>query len=98
MATITVTHTKTYALMDAWASTLPWECLIRDTGCCSPTHNHTPMADDPCAVDDCDQSLLPRQECYAVTQLERDENGREQWVCWRHVRPDGGPITVDKSP
>jgi hypothetical protein len=26
-----------------------------------------------------------------VTQLDRDEQGNEQAVCWRHVHPDDGP-------
>jgi len=84
---LTVTRTRTYALMDAWASTLPWDCV-------KPGHTHTPMVGDPCAIDDCRKPLRGREECYAVTQLDRLPDGREQWVCWRHVRPDDGPITV----
>jgi hypothetical protein len=79
MATLTRTHTKTYTLLDAWASTIPWDCLIRETHCCHPVHDHSPMVNDPCAVKDCGKPLLDGEECYAVTQLEG-------WVCWRHVR------------
>lgn len=90
---LTRTRTRTYTLLDAWAETLPWDCLIRDTGCVSRTHDHTPMANAPCAIPDCGEPLKPGEVCYAVTQLDRDEHGREQWVCWRHIRPDNGPIT-----
>lgn len=93
--TLTRTHTKTYALMDAWASTIPWNCLVRATGCVAgPAHNHSPMVNDPCAVDDCREPLRDGETCYAVTQLGRRPDGSEQWVCWRHVRPDDGPITI----
>lgn len=94
MAIITVTHTKTYALLDAWASTQPWDCLVRETTCVSATHSHSPMVDQPCAVEDCREPLRDREVCYYVTQLGRDADGHEQAVCWRHVRPDQGPIVV----
>jgi hypothetical protein len=88
MAVITRTHTKTYALMDAWASTLPWE------DCGTPGHRHSPMIDQPCAIENCRKPLKAREECYYVTQLGRGDNGNEQAVCWRHIRPDDGPIAV----
>ncbi len=84
MATITRTHTKTYTLLDAWASTLPWIC---DT----PGHSHSPITGQPCAVEECGQPLRAGEQCYYVTQLDRDEQGNEQAVCWRHVHPDDGP-------
>lgn len=89
-----MTHTKTYTEYDAWAQTMPWTCLIEDTGCVSSTHNHSPMANEPCAIGSCGKPLLPNEVCYAVTQLERDAEGREPWVCWRHIYPDQGPITA----
>lgn len=46
-----------------------------------------PMVDDPCSVDTCRKPLRAREECYSTTQLDG-------WVCWRHVRPDAGPITT----
>lgn len=103
---LTVVHTRTYTLMHPWAETIPWDCLIRPTNCCAgPEHDHDPMADDPCAVRDCQKPLLAGETCYAVTELDRvtgpppqNPSGRvrerEQWVCWRHVRPDDGPLTV----
>lgn len=94
--TMTHTHTKTYALMDAWANTLPWDCLVRETGCVSTMHDHSPMVDQPCAAEDCGMPLRNREVCYAVTQLGRDTDGRERWVCWRHVRPDYGPLRIPK--
>lgn len=94
---LTRTHTKTYALMDAWAETIPWDCLIKDTGCCSQTHDHAPMANQKCAVEDCQEPLRPSEVCYAVTQLDRLHNGHEPWVCWRHVRPDDGPIGTPRA-
>lgn len=87
MAVLIRTHTKTYALMGAWASTIPHECGDK-TG-----HKHVHVG-DICAVDDCDYTLLRNQECYAVTELPRDANDSEQWVCWRHVRLDDDPIRV----
>lgn len=90
----THTYTKTFALMNPWAETLPWACLVRPTNCTSPTHEHTPMVNDPCAVEDCAEPLLEGEACYAVIGLPRNDRGREQWVCWRHVRPDEGPIRV----
>jgi hypothetical protein len=102
---VTRTHTKTYVLLDPWASTIPWDCLVRDTRCCHPTHDHDPMVGDPCAVEDCRKSLLADETCYAVVQYRRISGplpqnpagrvrDREQRVCWRHVRPDDGPIKV----
>jgi len=84
---IKYTYTKTYALLDPWAETLPWECA---------THAHNPMANDPCAVEDCDELLRAGEVCYAVVELPRLPDGHERWVCWRHVRPDDGPIRVAK--
>lgn len=88
MAVLTRTYTKTYALMDAWASTLPWE------DCGKPGHRHSPMAGQICAAEGCEHQLRAREQCYYVTQLDRDADGNEQAVCWRHVHPDGGPILV----
>jgi len=101
--TLTRTHTKTYVQMDAWAETIPWDCLTRDTRCCSATHDHDPMVGDPCAVGDCGEPLVDGETCYAVCELPsfvgpppRSPAGRVRnrirWVCWRHVRPDDGPI------
>jgi hypothetical protein len=75
--TITRTYTKTYTLLDAWASTTPHE---RGSG-------SSPEENDPCAVESCGKSLERDEECYAVTQLEG-------WVCWRHIRPNDGPIKI----
>ncbi len=87
MATLTRTYTKTYALLSAWASTLPWVCE-------TPGHQHSPMAGQPCAVEDCREPLKAREECYYVVELDRDAEGNEPAVCWRHVRPDEGPIVA----
>lgn len=87
---VTSTHVKTYTLMHPWAETVPWDCLVRETNCCSPTHNHSPMVGDLCAVEACGKPLLEDETCYAVTEMERVD-GREPWVCWRHVHPDAGP-------
>jgi hypothetical protein len=97
---ITHTYTKTYAIMNAWASTIPWDCHVRDTGCVHPTHRHTPMANAPCAVAECAQPLRVDETCYAVVELPAaigaDGYSHQQWVCWRHVRPDAGPIKADR--
>lgn len=90
---ITRTHTKTYALMDAWASTVPHDRLLcRGPIPCDKGHVH---AFDVCAAPQCTERLEPNEVCYAVTQLGRRPDGRgEQWVCWRHVRPDDGPVRI----
>lgn len=88
MAVLTRTHTKTYALMYAWASTTPHECDAP----CDKLHAHV---GDVCAVGDCDEHLRRNEVCYAVVELpDRTPAGGEQWVCWRHVRPDDGPIRI----
>jgi hypothetical protein len=90
MATITRTHTKTYALLSAWASTFPWDCLVNvPTRCCSKTHDHGALVGDICAAPQCDEPLRIDEECYLVT-----EPGIDTAVCWRHVRPDDGAIVV----
>lgn len=86
-----MTYTKTFALMDAWAEKTPSACLVRDTTCRQDVHEHHPMVNDPCAVEDCAEPLLIDQTIYAVTHLPMVD-GHEQWVCWRHVRPDDGPV------
>ena len=78
------THTKTYALLDAWAETTPHAC---EPGCSKP-HAHV---GDPCDAPQCNERLNAEESCYAVTELERDAKGREPWVCWRHIQPDTGP-------
>lgn len=84
--TRTVVHTKTYALLDDWAQSFAWDCLIRETNCASTTHNHAPMVGDLCAVPDCDEPIRERESCYMVTDPDIDG-----WVCWRHIHPDDGP-------
>lgn len=85
--TITRTYTRTYARLNAWASTMPWACT-------QAGHWHTPRVDQPCAVDDCRKPLKAREEVYYVVELPRVD-GVEPAVCWRHVRPDHGPIVVE---
>lgn len=98
------THVKTYALLNAWASTTPHDCK----GCGKP-HVH---AGDLCAVSRCAEPLPANETVYAVTETGRadapepqpcrsnpalttaDCHHAEQWVCWRHIRPDDGPITI----
>lgn len=87
MAALTHTYTKTYALMNAWAQSFPWDCLIRETSCVSATHGHAVMVDQPCAVEDCRKPLRDREVCYRVVEVDG-------YVCWRHVRPDDGPLLV----
>lgn len=47
-----------------------------------------------CSVELCQKPMLPGEVVYYVTELDRDENGREQPVCWRHIHPDSGPVTA----
>lgn len=87
---ISRTHTKTYVLLDAWASTTP---VTREGW----PNWKGPRVGDVCAVDGCDEQLRADEECYYVTQLERREDGSEPAVCWRHVRPDDGPVVAVSS-
>lgn len=86
----TCTYTRTYALMGAWAETTP---VARD-------HKSTYQGareGDPCCAPQCEELLRAGETVYAVTELGREDAnpGRgEPWVCWRHVRPDEGPITI----
>jgi len=82
---VACTHTITFALMDAWAQTFPSDPPLR-LGV---------VVNEPCSV--CGEPLRAYEVCYFVTQLERDENGREPPVCWRHVRPDDGPTLVPRG-
>jgi len=86
--------TQTCAPIEAWGSTFPWTCLIRQTSCCSTIHDHIPMVGDPCAFDGCDEPLLVDEECYFVAGVPQDPWGRHRAVCWRHVRPGEGPLIV----
>ena len=83
---LTCTHTKTYAELSAWASTLPWG-----------SGDHSPIVGDLCAEERCDEPLLADEVCYAVTELPK-AGEQQPWVCWRHVRPDDGPIKVTPLP
>jgi hypothetical protein len=98
--TITRTHTKTFTLLSAWASTTPAD------------YGSMPRPGSPCAVPSCGRPLKANEAIYAVTETggpdapqpirctanpaltTADCDHAEQWVCWRHIRPDGGPITV----
>lgn len=79
-----MTFTKTYNLLDAWAESTPvhW------------TDKGGPKVGDSCCVPGCEETLQKGEVYYYVTQFERDVNDKEQPVCWRHVRPDQGPVTV----
>jgi hypothetical protein len=88
---------KTTTALIPWAETLPWTCLVEVTGCVSKTHNHNPLANQPCAIAACREPLLADEVCYSMIEMERDADGNEPWVCWRHVRPDGGPVKPDAT-
>jgi hypothetical protein len=92
---ITRAHTKTFALMDAWASTIPHDRRDCEDPCPKP-HVH---AWDVCAAPQCNEHLLLNEVCYSVLQVQSPDTERgELWVCWRHVRPDEGPIRVPRDP
>jgi hypothetical protein len=55
------------------------------------------MIGDACAVPDCREQLRAGEPCYYVVQVPRDATGREQAVCWRHVRR-GGDIPRPRVP
>lgn len=81
------TEPKIYPLMDPWAESTP----------ISTGTNGGPRVGDPCCVVHCDKTLQKGEVYYYVTELGRDTNGNEQPVCWRHVRPDKGPITITEN-
>lgn len=97
--TLTHTYTKTFTLLNAWASTTPAD------------YGDMPRVGDECAVPSCTEHLRENEVVYAVIEtggpdapepalcksgpLTTAECGHaEQWVCWRHVRPDEGPIRI----
>ncbi len=103
--TITHTYTRTWPLLDAWASTLPWNCHTNPAGCVAAGHDHAPVVGDPCAVPECGRPLRGREVCYAAVEYPArtgpppgnpagPHRQREQWVCWRHIRPADGPIVL----
>ena len=83
---LTRTHTRTYTILTAWAETTPHVCAPG----CTKSHAHP---GDQCDAPQCDEQLVAGETCYSVTELPRAADGREPWVCWRHVRPDDGPIS-----
>ena len=86
-----MSHTKTFTVLHPWAETVPWACLVRPTACIHPTHDHSPMVGDPCAA--CGEPLLEYEACYSVIEIRQAADARHPpWVCWRHVRPDDGPV------
>lgn len=90
---ITRTHTKTYALYNAWAETTPVESD-------APEGYRGARVGDLCCEPQCSHHLRVGETVYAVTGLDREHAnpGRnEPWVCWRHVRSDQGPLTLAKG-
>lgn len=80
--------------MNAWAETVTHR---RD----EPGSPQAAREGDPCCAPDCQHTLAADEVAYSPTELDRQHAnpGRaEPWVCWRHVRPDLGPITVDDEP
>lgn len=87
---MTRTHTKTFVTYGAWAETTPHK---RD----APGFDRAAREGDPCCEPQCDEHLRADEVVYAVVELGREDAnpGRnEPWVCWRHVRPDQGPVKV----
>jgi len=90
MAVLTRTHTKTYTLLDPWAQT---DVIPLDT----PGLWGHAREGDLCCAEQCGETLVAGEVVYAVIELGRGDAlpGRgEPWVCWRHVRPDEGPLKV----
>lgn len=88
MVVLTHTYTKTYALLHAWAQT---DALPRDY----PGHREHAREGDLCCAEQCGELLVAGDVVYAPIELDRSDAqpGRgEPWVCWRHIRPDAGPL------
>lgn len=82
---------------------MPYECLTRPGLCPADSHDHTPMAGDPCAAAGCHQLLAAGSWCYAVRELPalwappagrvaQRPRWRQQWVCGAHVNADAGGL------
>lgn len=87
---LTHTRTRTYTLMHAWAETT---VSTGDT----PGVPHAAREDDPCCAPRCDELLVAGETAYSPIELGREHAAlgrREPWVCWRHIRPDDGPLTM----
>ncbi|MEV7011562.1 hypothetical protein [Streptosporangium sp. NPDC051022] len=87
---LTRTYTKTYTLMHAWAETV---VHTKNTIGVSKAVRE----DAPCCAPECDELLVAGEVAYSPVELERTHAnpGRgEPWVCWRHIRPDDGPLRV----
>jgi hypothetical protein len=96
---LTHTYTKTYVRLHAWASTIPADhgdmprpgdpCAVpRCTGYLRD--NETVYAVIESGGPDAPEPVPCRYGPYTTAECGH----AEQWVCWRHVRPDDGPITV----
>ncbi len=87
---ITVTRTRTWELLHAWAETTP----VPEN---EPGHYKGARVGDLCTWPPCGEHFRPGETVYSVTEQDRSDAlpGRtEPWVCWRHVRPDEGPLKV----
>lgn len=88
--TLTRTHTKTRVILNAWAETTP---VSED----SPSHYKGARVGDQCTWPPCGEHLRAGETVYSVVEQDRADAlpGRnEPWVCWRHIRPDEGPLTA----
>src|SRR3954452_16090739 len=101
---LTRTYTRVYVQLDAWASTIPHTCV----GCGRP-HVHAgdacavPSCGKPLPAGETVYAVMQTggpgapepQPCEANPALTTaDCHHAEQWVCWRHVRADDGPVRV----
>jgi hypothetical protein len=101
MGTITRTHTRTWPQLNAWASTTPLAADAPGGGvragdlCAVPRCGDLLRADQTVyAVTETGGPDAPEpQPCEVNPALTTaDCHHAEQWVCWRHVHADRGPV------
>jgi hypothetical protein len=101
---LTRTYTKTFIQLNDWASTIPHECI----GCGKP-HAHVgdacavPSCAAPLLAGQTIYAVIETGGPDAPEPAPCEVNPNlttatchhaEQWVCWRHIRPDDGPISI----
>lgn len=96
--TVTRTHVKTFTLLHEWASTTPADYgnMPRVGDPCAVPRCGAPLQDNEAvyAVIESGGPDAPEPIPCRYGPLTTAECGHaEQWVCWRHIRPDDGPVT-----
>jgi hypothetical protein len=98
--TTTRTHTKTFTQLSSWASTTPADYgdMPRPGSPCAVPRCGQPLKANEIiyAVTETGGPDAPEPiPCTSNPELTTADCGHgHQWVCWRHIRPDDGPIVA----